>query len=455
MKKIFIGIFPVLFFLLANASIVCAKEKLYVAAPTLIPHTTREMKTAGYWISRHPNPDEIVFSPQDIRSFNGHIQSESKLTKDILRFAEEFSGKDFKAGLQETLDDISKKGWYLKDGKKAGQSFFKILKGNMNIEALADDHKAQFGFIVRFADQRFLPTDETLTEEPWNVNFDELQNSDLDIGDPVVVLHQSLNGKWFYAQSDVSSGWVKAEKVALCDSVNIKDFLSKENFAVVIKPKADIYLNPELTQFYDHVRMGVRFPMTQKLQGVVEIILPVRNEYGLLAMQKGYLKGSDVNESYLPYTPRNTITQAFELLNEPYGWGGMHGEQDCSRFLQEIFATVGIYLPRDSKDQAKVGKLIAEFDDKINDRQKRDSIVKNAVGGVALLPLKGHILLYLGAVDGQPYVIHAVWAYTDKIDGKETVRAINRVVVSDLSLSEHTKKTSLLKRILAVRNISR
>ncbi len=42
------------------------------------------------------------------------------------------------------------------------------------------------------------------------------------------------------------------------------------------------------------------------------------------------------------------------MLNQPYGWGDMYGEQDCSRFLQMVFATVGIMLPRDSKDQAQV-----------------------------------------------------------------------------------------------------
>ena len=437
-----------------GASSAIAKEKFYIAAPTLIPHTTRAMKTAGFWISRHPNPDEIILSSREIQSLNAQIQSELKLTKNILRFAEEFSAKELKTSLENTLSDISKKGFYTKEGKKAGQAFFNLIKDNMNLDALSDGQKPQFGFIVRFADQRFLPTKEILTEGPLDINFDELQNSDLDAGEPVIVLHQSQNGKWFYVQSAASNGWVEAEQVALCDAADIKDFLLKDDFVVVTKAKADIYLNPELTRHYDYVRMGVRLPVVQKSQDTLEILLPSRNKYGLLIMQKGYLKESDVSDGYLSYTPRRIITQAFELLNAPYGWGGMHGEQDCSRFLQEIFATVGINLPRDSKDQAQVGKLMTEFNGQIKDEQKRDAIVKNAVGGVTLLPLKGHILLYLGVVNAQPYVIHASWAFTDKIDGKDTVRVLNRVVVSDLSLSENTKKTSLLKRILAVKNIS-
>ena len=62
----------------------------------------------------------------------------------------------------------------------------------------------------------------------------------------------------------------------------------------------------------------------------------------------------DVHPGFLPYTARNIYKQALVMLNQPYGWGDMYGEQDCSRFLQMVFATVGIMLPRDSKDQAQV-----------------------------------------------------------------------------------------------------
>jgi len=36
-------------------------EKLYYAAPTLIPNTQLQMKTAGFWISRHPFPDKVIY----------------------------------------------------------------------------------------------------------------------------------------------------------------------------------------------------------------------------------------------------------------------------------------------------------------------------------------------------------------------------------------------------------
>ncbi len=123
------------------------------------------------------------------------------------------------------------------------------------------------------------------------------------------------------------------------------------------------------------------------------------------------------------------------MLNQPYGWGDMYGEQDCSRFLQMVFATVGITLPRDSKDQAQVSNSAVDFDKKSDDGTKIVAITK-APAANTLLAMKGHIMLYLGTVDGKPYAIHDT-----------TVSAMDRVIISDLSLGQGSPKGSLLRRL--------
>ena len=113
----------------------------------------------------------------------------------------------------------------------------------------------------------------------------------------------------------------------------------------------------------------------------------------------------------------------------------MYGEQDCSRFLQMVFATVGINLPRDSKDQAQVASTAVDFDQKSNDAVKIAAIIK-APAANTLLSMKGHIMLYLGMVNGKPYAIHDT-----------TANAMDRVIISDLSLGQGTKKGTLLRRL--------
>ena len=123
------------------------------------------------------------------------------------------------------------------------------------------------------------------------------------------------------------------------------------------------------------------------------------------------------------------------MCSSDLSWGDMYGEQDCSRFLQMVFATVGVILPRDSKDQAQVSSSVVDFDGKSDDAAKIAAIAR-APAANTLLTMKGHIMLYLGTVNGKPYVIHDT-----------TVSAMDRVIISDLSLGQGTPKGSLLKRL--------
>ena len=179
--------------------------------------------------------------------------------------------------------------------------------------------------------------------------------------------------------------------------------------------------------------------------------LPRREEDGKMTWVTGYLRLSDVHQGYLPYTAANILRQAFELLNEPYGWGGMYGEQDCSAFLDEVYATVGIRLPRNSSAQRQAGKLLAEFHQDTPDSDKVHALMQ-AVPGKTLLGLKGHIMLYLGTVDSRPFAIHAVWAYREPVGKKsdDRIRVINRVAVTALYLGEGSKKGSLLNRLTEI-----
>lgn len=425
-------------------------QELYFAAPTVLPNTHREMKTAGFWVSRHPSPDKIVLNSEEIAQLNLEIQNRT-LTKDITHVPSHDSAKDLLSLIESKLNEFAKKGYYLADGSRATANFFNEIRANMNLNEIPGEKMMPFGFVAHFADQRFLLTEKGLYEKQGDIDFDELQNSDLDAATPVAILHTSLDGKWYFVESEISSGWVRADKIALCGLGELKGFISQRNFAVVTSAKADIFLNSNLNEHYDYVRMGVKFPIVTSNANIVEIQLPVRNTDGTLSFKSGYIKREDVREGFLPYTPRNILDQAFKLLNEPYGWGGMHGEQDCSRFLHEVFSTVGIVLPRDSKDQARIGRVTAQFDEKTTPAQKLEILKTQAPGGITILPMKGHIMLYLGMVDERAYVIHAVWGYRQKsLLSEDAVRVINRVAVSDLSLGEGSHKGSLLERLNAV-----
>jgi hypothetical protein len=55
--------------------------------------------------------------------------------------------------------------------------------------------------------------------------------------------------------------------------------------------------------------------------------------------------------------------------------------------------------------------------------------------------------------NNKPYVIHETHGYGEVSDGKKISRIVNRVIVSDLSLGEGSRKGSLLSRIINVQLI--
>ncbi|MBI5023850.1 MAG: SH3 domain-containing protein [Candidatus Omnitrophica bacterium] len=470
----------------------CAAQQhsaVLYSPPGLLNHTTSEMRTAGFWISRHPAPDMVILPPEEITRFNQKIREELKLTKDLSAWPSVSAGGELRATLQKTLDDLQARGLKSLDGKKPAPAYWSGARQAMNIDGIPAEIPRQYGLVVRYADQRFLPLEEGLYARAYDEDFDELQNSALDIGTPVVVLHRSLDGQWLWVESSSSAGWVKAKHVAAAVDEQVRPFWST-TFVVVTVPKGDIYFNRAMTAFAGSLQMGARLPLMRADGDYSEVTVPQRQPDGSVELVPGFIAAEQIHEGYLPYTPRQVLVQAFKMLNQPYGWGGMYQAQDCSRFLQEVFAAVGIELPRDSKNQIQVGRNLGTWGDRATGKvqifsnldigigtvmprgsnneidagkmlglmeagtpqaQKMALLAGSAVGGITILGMKGHILLYLGSIEGRAYAIHCVWAYRTPGAGADKTYVLNRVVVSDLTLGEGSTRGSLLDRLNAVR----
>ncbi len=434
-------------------------SRLYYAAPTELSSTSRAMKTPGFWVSQYQAPDEILMTDQEIKRFNEIISDEKHLVTDLSRFHQEKNAQELKEEIIQSFLKLSKKTLWQQDGQRVDDISWNQWQNELNLDSLEEVVPIRYGLIVHYANQRLLPTDDPLYALKGDVDFDELQNSALDVGTPVVIWHESQNQEWFYLQDSLTSGWVRKDQIAFGkkeDVLGVLNAVKKDDVVVVTHSKADIFLNSDLTNYYDYVRMGARFILnSETLESdpqSVGVKIPVREDTGQLRWQNGFFKSSDVAVGFLPYSQRTILEQAFKLLNAPYGWGGMFGEQDCSRFLQMIFATTGIFLPRNSSAQAQVGKKLFEFDDGTVLTVK-SQVLQTALGGMTILPMKGHIMLYLGKVNDRFYAIHATWAYRESYQGKDRVRLLNRVVVSDLDLGAGSKKGSLLKRLSGINEI--
>jgi hypothetical protein len=428
------------------------RRNMRYPGPSLMPNTERNMKVAAFWISLLPDPDKVILDSQGIEKFNKAIKNELKLLNDIENYPSVISSAKFKGEITKTLKRFKRRKFYTKSNEKIDKKIIKDIEENISLKNIQENINISFGLVSRYAHQRLLPTKDELFSKKEDFDFDVLQNNSLDVGTPVAILHKSADSQWIYVEGPSSSGWTEIENIALSNREQIKQYINGQPFAVISKTKASIFLKSSLTEYYDYVRMGTRLPIGKKTSiKAVPIIIPFRNEDGKVVFGEGYLKENEMNEGYFPYTPRNIIQQSFEMLDMPYGWGGMNGEQDCSGFIQQVFMTVGIYMPKNSLEQSWVGKLLEKFNKKTSNAEKIEFLDKKAVSGATILYLSGHVMLFLGVIDNNPYVIHGIYGYHEKGSSPERVRVINRVVVSDLSLGEGSKKGSLLKRLSVVR----
>jgi hypothetical protein len=169
-------------------------------------------------------------------------------------------------------------------------------------------------------------------------------------------------------------------------------------------------------------------------------MLPTADSNGDLVLTNATVKTADVHNGYLKYTAENILTQAFKFLHAPYVWGGMYGEQDCSKFLQEIYATVGLKLPRNSASQSNVSDAKLELSG-LSSTSKQTFLRTTGIIGGSIIHLKGHIVLYLGEYKGEPYIIHTVWGESSKH------YALGRTAVTSLNFNGYLGKIDRITNI--------
>ena len=155
-------------------------------------------------------------------------------------------------------------------------------------------------------------------------------------------------------------------------------------------------------------------------------------------------------------TRRALLQEAFRYLDAPYGWGGNRGGRDCSRFLLDVFESFGLALPRHSGRQALAGTFSIDVSSAERPEDKLPLFDAALRRGAVLLHFPGHIMFYLGRDDaGVPMVLHSFSEYvvpcapavnTEGVP-YETLRRVDRVTVSDLSLGEGSSRGSFLERI--------
>ncbi len=308
---------------------------------------------------------------------------------------------------------------------------------------------ARYGYTVKRAHIRKEPTNEVVPDESGSELFCQLQISSILMNEPVIILDESDDKQWYYIRCDYCEGWIEQKHVALCENFQQwKANMNSKKFLLVTGNKEILDVDLEHLESSELVlHMGTKLELVQyeKYIGTESgrvpyecyiVKIPVRNEDGMLEYSYAFVPVSrDVHIGYLPYTERNLIKQMFKINGDRYGWGGMFDARDCSQYIMEVYSLFGFRFARNSAAQAEMPFEGYDLENAA-DEEKKNILDDTPIGSI--LYFQGHVMMYLGEVDGEYFVI----SETARI-ASETVTNAHSCMITPLSVKRPNGKTWL------------
>ena len=391
-----------------------------------LSNTEKKLNNPNFWISRHSNSKLLILDEKEIISMNQKLYKKGYYVHPL--FVEKhISGKIISNYILKDLEWISKYIKYdIQKKRRRDPEFREYLKSIINFK-FKSRTTIRFAITTKAINLRAFPTDMLLSRNTNDYDFDILQRSSISINEEIAIYHTSMDSNWCYIQTGFGTGWVRANEIAFGEKIMIEKYIQEKNQGgVVINSWASITLDKEVIK----APMGTLFVIEEKKNENFVIKMPINNQ-GALQFISALISKTDLSITYLPLTYSNTVIQSFKMLGEPYAWGGSGEDSDCSSFLQRVYKTMGIQLPRSSNYQVRHLPNLKNLEN--YSREKKILLLRQTPAGEALAFISGpnHIMLYLGSYNEKPYASHNTWSFYDD-EGKE--QYIKKVVVTSFDL---------------------
>ncbi len=336
--------------------------------------------------------DKIILNYTQINEYNAELIKDNRELYDMTKMPEYIDGEEVKKKIcKYSLPNTDK---YDKNGNIITADVKNNIYANRALDEIPETVKPRRAIITDRCNLRGMPTDIEFYSQS-DKYYDALQETELIIGFPVFVLHESEDSRFLFVQSYYYAGWVNKDYVGFADAQEFEAYVSAEKFVVVTEP--------EITIGDKRLSMGAKLPYISESDTHYKVLLPSSNG-GEFKPIEAEIDKNNSNFGYLAYNMKNYYRQTFSYLESMYSWGGADGGVDCSGFVCAVFRTFGIYLPRNTGEQKLyngdlidlVGLSATQMTDKFRE-----------ISFPASIHRPGHVMLYLGYRDGSIYVIHA------------------------------------------------
>ena len=195
---------------------------------TLMPNVTFQMTSPDFWLNKIRNPDEVILAPAQIAAMK--TEAFEKLV--WLNNLKEWDESITKEQLTGSIDVRFPNREFFINNLMITSGYLNNLRENMNLDGISDPITIRYGIITNRTNVRGYPTSDIVTNVSGDIAYDEFQVTAAFIGEPVIVLHESLDRRFYYCITSYCYGWIDKNDIALCrtrtewtDAQNYGDFI--------------------------------------------------------------------------------------------------------------------------------------------------------------------------------------------------------------------------------------
>lgn len=399
-----------------------------------VPAMEEAMLSPDFWVARLPDTEPRM-TPAQVRQFNQRAFAVDANMHDLDQLPDSLSRERLLSLINTVSRPASSARYHAGSGERVSDRDYRRWSAMANLEAIKAYNPVRWGLAVSRSSMRSFPTAERVLKTPEDIHLDRFQETAVFPGERLAILHSSADGEWFFALNYHYAAWLPRNAVALGSRAEIAAWHAAEPRLVVTGDQVSTNFNPADQRSSEvPLEMGVSLPLLdpettgfevngQNPYASYIVSLPLRTAGGSLEFGMALVARSrDVTFGYLPYQPDLLIQQAFKFLGERYGWGHDYNGRDCTGFIGEVYKSFGLLMPRNTSQQAE-GEYAATLRFNAPDVEGvRAALTKLQAGDLIYLP--GHVVMYLGAVDGEPYVIHDRTALAYLNEAGETYHGI-------------------------------
>ena len=336
------------------------------------------------------------------------------------------------------------------------QEFFDAMYEKSNFKKYSTLNKK--ALTLKYSSIRAFPTEKPLLRDPSMAGegfpFDYLQNSAVNANVPLFISHYSSDKQWALVFTNYTFGWLKTSEIVFVDDDYAKSWTKAQQVRIT---KEGTALYNETGEALFDTRIGMMFALVGEDSTSYTILTVSSYKNNKAKYNKSIISKDIASKTTLTLSKTNINKIIKEVSKTNYGWGGIYGQRDCSSTLMDLYVPFGIYLPRNSSKQAKVGKVLSLK--KLNNIDKVNFIKKEAIPFQTLLYKKGHIVLYAGIHNNEIVVYQNIWGIRTKKDTKEGRFIIGKPIFSTLKLGNeldnYDESAELLKNIESMNTLTR